>query len=110
MNTIRFTTTDGSHITFGNVPEHVMKLLITTMNAMPVSTGVTIEEHVEQPPSVPEETVNPFPGWARFQTYYQWSMGPHSRACGVLPHPHGVGCHQNCPTCGGVPHASQDMP
>lgn len=24
---------------------------------------------------------------------------PHSRACGVNPHPHGPQCHPNCPTC-----------
>ena len=27
---------------------------------------------------------------------------PHSRACGIIPHDHGTGCHSNCPTCGGV--------
>jgi hypothetical protein len=27
--------------------------------------------------------------------------GPHSRACGPLPHVHGSACHPNCPTCGG---------
>ena len=27
--------------------------------------------------------------------------GPHSRACGPTPHPHGSSCHTNCPTCGG---------
>lgn len=26
---------------------------------------------------------------------------PHSRACGMLEHPHGPACHSNCPTCGG---------
>lgn len=26
---------------------------------------------------------------------------PHSRACGVSPHPHGVHCSTNCPTCHG---------
>lgn len=26
---------------------------------------------------------------------------PHSRACGIHPHPHGYSCHPNCPTCGG---------
>lgn len=25
---------------------------------------------------------------------------PHSRACGIHPHPHGAACHRNCPTCG----------
>ena len=29
-------------------------------------------------------------------------MRPHSRACGIIPHEHGTGCHSNCPTCGGV--------
>lgn len=28
-------------------------------------------------------------------------LGPHSRACGISPHPHGSMCHSNCPTCGG---------
>lgn len=27
---------------------------------------------------------------------------PHSRACGPYNHEHGVGCHENCPTCGGT--------
>jgi len=27
--------------------------------------------------------------------------GPHSRACGIRRHDHGVDCHSNCPTCGG---------
>lgn len=26
---------------------------------------------------------------------------PHSRACGIIPHDHGWGCHGNCPTCHG---------
>lgn len=26
---------------------------------------------------------------------------PHSRACGIHPHPHGSACHANCPTCHG---------
>ena len=28
-------------------------------------------------------------------------MRPHSRACGIHQHDHGVMCHRNCPTCGG---------
>ena len=24
---------------------------------------------------------------------------PHSRACGITRHSHGVDCHKNCPTC-----------
>lgn len=28
---------------------------------------------------------------------------PHSRACGIRDHDHGVMCHSNCPTCGGKP-------
>lgn len=36
---------------------------------------------------------------------------PHSRACGITPHNHGVWCHQNCPTCHGrnpdVPQSSE---
>ena len=27
--------------------------------------------------------------------------GPHSRACGMLAHPHGALCSTNCPTCHG---------
>lgn len=27
--------------------------------------------------------------------------GPHSRACGIVSHDHGFGCHSNCPTCHG---------
>src|SRR5688500_14385297 len=27
------------------------------------------------------------------------AVGPHSRACGVIPHQHGPMCHPNCPTC-----------
>lgn len=27
--------------------------------------------------------------------------GPHSRACGIRPHPHGTWCNANCPTCHG---------
>lgn len=30
--------------------------------------------------------------------------GPHSRACGVIPHQHGDRCHPNCPTCHGSTH------
>jgi hypothetical protein len=26
---------------------------------------------------------------------------PHSRACGIRAHLHGVACHRNCPTCHG---------
>ena len=26
---------------------------------------------------------------------------PHSRACGMISHPHGAACHPNCPTCHG---------
>ena len=26
---------------------------------------------------------------------------PHSRACGLYPHPHGAQCASDCPTCGG---------
>ena len=26
----------------------------------------------------------------------------HSRACGIIPHPHGNACSNNCPTCGGI--------
>lgn len=26
---------------------------------------------------------------------------PHSRACGITPHNHGLHCHENCPTCHG---------
>ena len=29
--------------------------------------------------------------------------GPHSRACGIVPHPHGQQCSWNCPTCHGKP-------
>ena len=25
--------------------------------------------------------------------------GPHSRACGIHPHPHGSQCSTDCPTC-----------
>jgi hypothetical protein len=32
--------------------------------------------------------------------------GPHSRACGIHPHPHGAWCSTDCPTCGGKPHTS----
>lgn len=28
---------------------------------------------------------------------------PHSRACGIREHSHGLACHPNCPTCGGRP-------
>lgn len=28
-------------------------------------------------------------------------LGPHSRACGIRQHEHGVGCSTNCPTCAG---------
>ena len=28
---------------------------------------------------------------------------PHSRACGVRPHDHGLWCNTTCPTCGGKP-------
>lgn len=27
--------------------------------------------------------------------------GPHSRACGIKPHPHGEDCSPDCPTCQG---------
>lgn len=27
---------------------------------------------------------------------------PHSRACGLIRHPHGPNCHTNCPTCHGL--------
>lgn len=27
---------------------------------------------------------------------------PHSRACGIVPHPHGDGCHPTCPVCHGA--------
>lgn len=30
-------------------------------------------------------------------------QGPHSRACGIVAHKHGRGCHPNCPTCGDLP-------
>lgn len=37
-----------------------------------------------------------------------WQKAPHSRACGIGMHQHGVGCHTNCPSCKGrddlVPH------
>lgn len=32
---------------------------------------------------------------------------PHSRACGVKPHEHGLECHPNCPTCGAAPGAGE---
>ena len=28
-------------------------------------------------------------------------IAPHSRACGIRKHDHGVACHSNCPTCHG---------
>lgn len=27
-------------------------------------------------------------------------IGPHSRACGITPHDHGIWCSIDCPTCG----------
>ena len=27
--------------------------------------------------------------------------GPHSRSCGIIPHPHGITCRADCPTCQG---------
>lgn len=31
----------------------------------------------------------------------QRETGPHSRECGIRPHPHGVMCSNDCPTCHG---------
>lgn len=36
--------------------------------------------------------------------------GPHSRACGIRPHPHGSECHSNCPTCGGSVFVEDEQP
>lgn len=36
--------------------------------------------------------------------------GPHSRACGVRPHDHGVFCNSNCPTCKGRPFLKENHP
>lgn len=34
---------------------------------------------------------------------------PHSRACGIDKHEHGIQCHRNCPTChGGNPDVPQN--
>lgn len=35
------------------------------------------------------------------QHYAQSQAMPHSRACGIRPHDHGIFCHDNCPTCHG---------
>lgn len=37
------------------------------------------------------------------------AVGPHSRACGILPHQHGDRCSKDCPTCYTFKH-SQDGP
>lgn len=29
------------------------------------------------------------------------TAGPHSRSCGITPHPHGSRCGKDCPTCSG---------
>lgn len=37
---------------------------------------------------------------ARYEEVFDAALeGPHSRACGIRPHPHGTYCHSNCPTC-----------
>lgn len=41
-----------------------------------------------------------FNAWEE-QRRAQREDGPHSRACGIRPHTHGVMCHDNCPTCHG---------
>lgn len=42
-----------------------------------------------------------------------WPLdAPHSRACGMIRHPHGPNCHANCPTCSGLvfPGLPPDLP
>lgn len=39
---------------------------------------------------------------------FQWTgdlkdSRPHSRACGISPHPHGPSCSSDCPTCHSLP-------
>jgi hypothetical protein len=59
---------------------------VTGIMSLPteVAEVLSTSEVVDEPKKEPEEDER-----------------PHSRACGFHPHPHGMQCSKDCPTCGG---------
>lgn len=68
----------------------------TALQGQPIVVGDGTHEHVLPP--LPDSA---YPPDAEDLPPVDKSTleGPHSRACGVIPHLHGAQCHPNCPTC-----------